>query len=150
MMYWLFFFSSRRRHTRCALVTGVQTCALPISGLAVFPDHLVHAPRTDAAALTVPFMRRHGAVVDVDEQQLVAGGHAAIDQLQFRVAEIRPPRPARFVRRRYRAPVLSLLAQAAGHLFVAGIVVREDQIALVDADHARHTPAPAEHSAEVW
>src|SRR3546814_5484282 len=29
-MYILFFFSSRRRHTRCALVTGVQTCALPI------------------------------------------------------------------------------------------------------------------------
>src|SRR3546814_18835344 len=26
----LFCFSSRRRHTRCALVTGVQTCALPI------------------------------------------------------------------------------------------------------------------------
>src|SRR3546814_15468733 len=26
----LFFLSSRRRHTRCALVTGVQTCALPI------------------------------------------------------------------------------------------------------------------------
>src|SRR3546814_11919918 len=29
--YLYFFFSSRRRHTRCALVTGVQTCALPIS-----------------------------------------------------------------------------------------------------------------------
>src|SRR3546814_8479454 len=29
---WWFFFSSRRRHTRCALVTGVQTCALPIFG----------------------------------------------------------------------------------------------------------------------
>src|SRR3546814_17640019 len=27
----IFFFSSRIRHTRCALVTGVQTCALPIS-----------------------------------------------------------------------------------------------------------------------
>src|SRR3546814_4603141 len=27
----VFFFSSRRRHTSCALVTGVQTCALPIS-----------------------------------------------------------------------------------------------------------------------
>src|SRR3546814_10125623 len=26
----VFFFSGRRRHTRCALVTGVQTCALPI------------------------------------------------------------------------------------------------------------------------
>src|SRR3546814_7849803 len=30
MFFGLFFFSSRRRHTRCALVTGVQTCALPI------------------------------------------------------------------------------------------------------------------------
>src|SRR3546814_9168985 len=29
-MFSIFFFSSRRRHTRCALVTGVQTCALPI------------------------------------------------------------------------------------------------------------------------
>src|SRR3546814_2207312 len=28
---YIFFFSSIRRHTRCALVTGVQTCALPIS-----------------------------------------------------------------------------------------------------------------------
>src|SRR3546814_3257671 len=28
--WFVFFFSSRRRHTRCALVTGVQTCALPI------------------------------------------------------------------------------------------------------------------------
>src|SRR3546814_7978346 len=27
---YFFFLSSRRRHTRCALVTGVQTCALPI------------------------------------------------------------------------------------------------------------------------
>src|SRR3546814_1783165 len=37
MVYvFLFFFSSRRRHTRCALVTGVQTCALPIS--AVHPE----------------------------------------------------------------------------------------------------------------
>src|SRR3546814_8011543 len=31
-MYGYFFFSSRRRHTSCAVVTGVQTCALPISG----------------------------------------------------------------------------------------------------------------------
>src|SRR3546814_4889094 len=33
--YLFFFFSSRRRHTRCALVTGVQTCALPIFALFV-------------------------------------------------------------------------------------------------------------------
>src|SRR3546814_10115694 len=31
----MFVFSSRRRNTRCALVTGVQTCALPISHRAV-------------------------------------------------------------------------------------------------------------------
>src|SRR3546814_4316460 len=31
MLFIFFVFSSRRRHTRCALVTGVQTCALPIS-----------------------------------------------------------------------------------------------------------------------
>src|SRR3546814_5254471 len=31
LCFYVFFFSSRRRHTRCALVTGVQTCALPIS-----------------------------------------------------------------------------------------------------------------------
>src|SRR3546814_8171929 len=30
LFMYFFFFSSRRRHTRCALVTGVQTCALPI------------------------------------------------------------------------------------------------------------------------
>src|SRR3546814_10081200 len=30
LSFCFFFFSSRRRHTRCALVTGVQTCALPI------------------------------------------------------------------------------------------------------------------------
>src|SRR3546814_11961039 len=30
-----FFCASRRRHTRCALVTGVQTCALPISALEI-------------------------------------------------------------------------------------------------------------------
>src|SRR3546814_7495733 len=31
VVYMIFLFSSRRRHTSCALVTGVQTCALPIS-----------------------------------------------------------------------------------------------------------------------
>src|SRR3546814_11481661 len=44
VFYFVFFFSSRRRHTRCALVTGVQTCALPIflygSLTAPFPDAL--------------------------------------------------------------------------------------------------------------
>src|SRR3546814_9696774 len=38
-----FFFSSRRLHTRCALVTGVQTCALPISTSSKpFPGRSLH------------------------------------------------------------------------------------------------------------
>src|SRR3546814_6090490 len=36
-----FFFSSRRRHTRCALVTGVQTCALPICEIAAQQGELL-------------------------------------------------------------------------------------------------------------
>src|SRR3546814_19302165 len=43
-----FFFSSRRRHTRCALVTGVQTCALPISTIVydlLCLDPAARAPR---------------------------------------------------------------------------------------------------------
>src|SRR3546814_8693874 len=46
----LFFFTSRRRHTSCALVTGVQTCALPICGRGeqtLFPEEYVCVvPRT--------------------------------------------------------------------------------------------------------
>src|SRR3546814_9377173 len=46
-----FFFSSRRRHTRCALVTGVQTCALPIwpvRGRGRLPRDEERSKRSDA------------------------------------------------------------------------------------------------------
>src|SRR3546814_9985576 len=51
----VFFFSSRRRHTRCALVTGVQTCALPISFVFFLGDRFfgvlsAHVAGPDAAA----------------------------------------------------------------------------------------------------
>src|SRR3546814_4101418 len=42
-----FFFSSRRRHTRCALVTGVQTCALPISGRRHYRPRQQRSPARD-------------------------------------------------------------------------------------------------------
>src|SRR3546814_5727376 len=59
--YSLIFFSSRRRHTRCALVTGVQTCALPILlVLVVMPlGYLLYGalrsgpPRSDEAHFTL-------------------------------------------------------------------------------------------------
>src|SRR3546814_16321012 len=51
-----FFFSSRRRHTRCALVTGVQTCALPIS----WPSGVqwIEAPKLFALHFPSDFHRR--------------------------------------------------------------------------------------------
>src|SRR3546814_9173977 len=44
------FFSSRNRHTRCALVTGVQTCALPISTVQ-FPEEVRVFPRRARTSL---------------------------------------------------------------------------------------------------
>src|SRR3546814_1909417 len=46
-----FFFASRRRHTRCALVTGVQTCALPILSR-IFIARLLKAKRE---GLRIPY-----------------------------------------------------------------------------------------------
>src|SRR3546814_7078228 len=75
----LLFFSSRRRHTRCALVTGVQTCALPISvaedGSAVVPllgghrgandlERRVAQPLGIEAAVTPAGDRRFGIALD--------------------------------------------------------------------------------------
>src|SRR3546814_4368497 len=45
LLLFVFFFSSRRRHTRCALVTGVQTCALPICSICTAPGFSSSARR---------------------------------------------------------------------------------------------------------
>src|SRR3546814_6453186 len=62
MLFVLFFFSIRRRNTRCALVTGVQTCALPISiavGAIFEADHvnsIIASGRADLCALARPHL----------------------------------------------------------------------------------------------
>src|SRR3546814_9998829 len=59
LSYWFFLFvSSRRRHTRCALVTGVQTCALPIYSLG---QVIYGLPST--VPVTLDMMCNHGAAV---------------------------------------------------------------------------------------
>src|SRR3546814_5687213 len=78
----MFFFSSRRRHTRCALVTGVQTCALPIFAADPLTDLVDRGPFDDTVrarevdvfeAAKARFRWREGAeamqarVVDDDE-----------------------------------------------------------------------------------
>src|SRR3546814_10177183 len=70
-----FFFSSRRRHTRCALVTGVQTCALPILGLA-----LARAVGLDAAhALPVTVANRQALLIERYDR--TSGSDGAIQRL---------------------------------------------------------------------
>src|SRR3546814_7821627 len=69
----LFFFSSRRRHTRCALVTGVQTCALPI-----YPQDIALASSSARRAFGTSF----------DRGTARPGRRAA-----FPVTSLRSPRP---------------------------------------------------------
>src|SRR3546814_5229702 len=67
------FFSSRRRHTRCALVTGGQTCALPIlktidlfyqgEGVAEI-EYLEIEPDTTFADLKARLIDKHGGAAD--------------------------------------------------------------------------------------
>src|SRR3546814_8409751 len=78
------FFSSRRRHTRCALVTGVQTGALPISWL-----------------LTVDQAERFAKASSEAGAELVP-----CDNLIDAIWQDQPPRPA--------APVVTHPTQLAG------------------------------------
>src|SRR3546814_2078863 len=79
VFFFFFFFSSRRRHTSCALVTGVQTCARPISP---FLGRRHGGPRSaivarHAAGPGVPHRRRPRLVEPVP----AAADRAAVDPL---------------------------------------------------------------------
>src|SRR3546814_1339348 len=56
-----FFCSSRRRHTRCALVTGVQTCALPISVANEIAGVFCECNVTDDASVDAAFAKAREA-----------------------------------------------------------------------------------------
>src|SRR3546814_8537392 len=53
-IFYMFFFSSRRRHTRCALVTVVQTCALPICLAFTKLQTLAHIILPQAFRVAIP------------------------------------------------------------------------------------------------
>src|SRR3546814_9803924 len=65
----ILFFSIRRRHTICALVTRVQTCALPIYLLA---DRVHHRPRLRHARLVKANVALFGGEVADDEDRTIA------------------------------------------------------------------------------
>src|SRR3546814_6076453 len=79
-----FFFSSRRRHPMCALVTGVQTCALPIFLLS--PQGFTYA--TGLRIVSHPLMRWRHAAALVDAGGVE--GVLAIDMERAYVADALP------------------------------------------------------------
>src|SRR3546814_3662130 len=72
----VFFFSSRRRHTRCALVTGVQTCALPIFVAVLHADLGEHAGHGVGADATVGAGDGAVAALGLEDLALALGGAA--------------------------------------------------------------------------
>src|SRR3546814_12364462 len=76
-----FFFSSRRRHTRCALVTGVQTCALPISlkRLRDLGNTVLVVEHDEDAIRTADYVIDMGPGAGVRGGHVVA--HGTLDQL---------------------------------------------------------------------
>src|SRR3546814_5775412 len=78
-----FFFSSRRRHTRCALVTGVQTCALPIcgsagKGIATYHLRLLLPAAPPPLAIRLP-ATYSASVLWADGAALIVNGEPAAD-----------------------------------------------------------------------
>src|SRR6184192_278135 len=79
----VFFFSSRRRHTRCRLVTGVQTCALPISeALRQIPGlRLIGTAKEKASVLSFLLGDVHphdiGTILDREGIAIRTGHHCA-------------------------------------------------------------------------
>src|SRR3546814_15705915 len=93
--YWLssgvFWFSCRRRHTRCALVTGVQTCALPIYVPAGLNDAFKNAQRPamilGGGALAVAGV--HGAALALAQATgLIKEGWNGFNVLHFSAARM--------------------------------------------------------------
>src|SRR3546814_1393772 len=64
----MFFVSSRRLHTRCALVTGVQTCALPISDPATC--HITLPGNSKPISLQIRDISTGGIALVDNQQQL--------------------------------------------------------------------------------
>src|SRR3546814_2042108 len=90
-----FFFSSRRRHTRCALVTGVQTCALPILSLEGIRDFSVIATAPQKRLAIKTFVRRedNGTIREALLRELKRGGqvyflHNEVDTIHNRRARL--------------------------------------------------------------
>src|SRR3546814_18884760 len=103
MLSFSFFFASRRRDTICALVTGVQTCALPI-----LRDTLIApkgAPKADIEALALSSEKTQGVLAGASPKKIIVVPDRLVDLVarsgahslplppsaRFRVASSAPP-----------------------------------------------------------
>src|SRR3546814_4146301 len=84
----MFFFASRRRHTSCALVTGVQTCALPIYLLQLHGTETPARVAEIRARFGMPVMKAIG-VAGADDIAAADAYLGAADWLMF---DARPPK----------------------------------------------------------
>src|SRR3546814_8695540 len=98
LIYLIFFFSSRRRHTRCALVTGVQTCALPICD---DPRQLIET-MPDPVPINAPVPRLSWnltALTQTNRTLLVCAGKAKRAALERALTSSEPSPLGAFLRR---------------------------------------------------
>src|SRR3546814_8456021 len=131
-VYWLFiscllvfFFSSRRRHTRCALVTGVQTCALPIFAA------------EGEAPLGAVDLHRGNAEVEGDSTHRATGlaGDDRVHLAEPAVAQAQAPRVA--------------FRQVPAFRYRIRIAVHGDDDAIGGIENAARVPAGAERPVDI-
>src|SRR3546814_13313807 len=114
LVYMCFFFSSRRRHTRCALVTGVQTCALPIFRIGSFSKSLSAAVRCGHIAARADWIE---ALADLRIATSMAGSPLSADLVHNVLTNGSYRRHLEAVRDR----LARALANGAGRLRAVGV-----------------------------
>src|SRR3546814_5641752 len=83
VLFVCFFLSSRRRHTSCALVTGVQTCALPFSEIGQEITRYADPHRMTGISRDFLLDFRHVAVL-ADRSEEGRVGKAGVSQCRSR------------------------------------------------------------------
>src|SRR3546814_5238394 len=113
----MFFFSSRRRHTRCALVTGVQTCALPI----LHAEHVrLGAKLVDFAGWDMPIQYAS----QLDEHHAVRQAAGMFDVAHMTAVDLSGARTREFLQK-LLANDIAKLTQAGKALY--SFMLREDR-----------------------
>src|SRR3546814_10861880 len=110
-----FFFSSRRRHTSCALVTGVQTCALPIWAILDLRLHRLTALGRDEIGNEL-----HGLANNIAEYLAILGDRVKLYAVMREEFEA--------IRDEFATPRRSTIAPAADGIEDEDLIEHEDMV----------------------